>query len=166
MKRIEKRMADIQDHCNDCTDNTTLEKVYDLLGTIIGQFLHDSSANSKKRKYSHMISKNSAPFLLNQKEKTAETAIDKPSHTETQSTQNLFKNTETDICGICFSEEDKNSTESHIDWISCVVCDMWVHTTCANDTIPGSSLEYTYLYCSLFFTDIIGGECWWGLRVK
>ena len=149
MKRIEKRMADIQDYCNDCTDNTTLEKVYDLLGTIIGQFLHDSSANSKKRKYSHMISKTQPRFFSTRKKrKTAETAIDKPSHTETQSTQNLFKNTETDICGICFSEEDKNSTESHIDWISCVVCDMWVHTTCTNDTRPGSSPEYTCLYCS------------------
>ena len=123
--------------------------LYDLLGTIIGQFLHDSSANSKKRKYFHTISKTQPCFFSTRKKrKTAETAIDKPSHTETQSTQNLFKNTETDICGICFSEEDKNSTESHIDWISCVVCDMWVHTTCANDTRPGSSPEYACLYCS------------------
>ena len=151
MKQIEKRIADIQDHCNDCKDTKTLEKVYHLLGTILEQFLHDtddSPANARKRKL-HMTSKTQPHFFSTRKKrKTLERAIEKPSHTETQTTQNMLTNIETDVCGICFSEEDKNSTESHIDWISCVVCDMWVHTTCANNTSHGSSPEYTCLYCS------------------
>ena len=104
---------------------STAMTVYHLLGPVLGQFIHDtdaSSASARKRKPSHMMRKTQPCFFATRKKrKTAERAIDKPSPTETLSMQTMLKNTETDVCGICFSEEDQNSTVSHgLDFMCCM----------------------------------------------
>ena len=150
-KLIEKRLDSIRLHCNECRKTKTLEKVHDLLGVVLEQFMADDSPSRplKRKAPSHMMSKPQPRFFSTRKKrKTIDNAIDKPSTTETISTQNVLQNTETDVCGICFSEEDKTTEVGHIDWISCSVCDLWVHTSCANETNPENSPEYICLYCS------------------
>ena len=68
-----------------------------------------------------MMSKTQPRFFSTRKKiKTLERAINKPSLTETLSTQTRLKNIETDVCGICFSEEDQNSKEEeNVNWVSC-----------------------------------------------
>ena len=80
MKQIEKRITDIQDHCNKCRDTNTLEKVYHLLGNILEKFLpdtDDSLGNARKRKLpGHMTSKTQPRFFSTRKKrKTAQSAI-------------------------------------------------------------------------------------------
>ena len=54
----------------------------------------------------------------------------KPSHEEAVLSRETLQMTETEICGICFIEEDKESG-TDLDWVSCSNCLMWVHTACA-----------------------------------
>ena len=45
----------------------------------------------------------------------------------------MLQDTQTEVCAICFSEDDKESTCNYIDWISCSQCLMWVHAARANN---------------------------------
>ena len=69
----------------------------------------------------------------------------KPSHDEIQSSQAMLQGTETEICAICFTEDDKDSICNYIEWISCSKCSMWVHTTCAESS--DDTQEYNCPYC-------------------
>ena len=127
-----------------------LQRAHHLLGTVLEQFLHNTHNNpSRKRKPSHMMSKTQPRFYSTKKKrKIQDKAIDKPSQTEVAATQTTLDECEIDICGICFSEEDLHSTEEQIDWISCGVCDMWVHARCAKESWLKNSTEFTCPYCS------------------
>ena len=57
----------------------------------------------------------------------------------------MLQDTQTEVCAICFSEDDKESTCNYIDWISCSQCLMWVHAARANNL---STNEHKYSYCS------------------
>ena len=57
----------------------------------------------------------------------------KSSHDEIQLhvSQAMLQGTDTEICAICFVEDDKDGICNYIEWISCSICCIRVHTTCA-----------------------------------
>ena len=59
------------------------------------------------------------------------TVLDKPSYDNDGKIQTVLEATETEICSICFHEDDKTGTEACVNWVACNKCHTWVHTACA-----------------------------------
>lgn len=77
-----------------------------------------------------------------------------------KSSQTVLDETETDICAICSTEDDKEGTAKYEDWISCSRCFMCVQATC---TDASSSNEYTLrlvLLAGTNFSDVKGSWIW------
>ena len=53
-----------------------------------------------------------------------------PSKKEIIMTHSTLQATQTEICAICFNEEDEDNSGDFIDWMLCANCSLWVHTAC------------------------------------
>ena len=84
-------------------------------------------------------------FSTRKKRKVPTTVLDKPSYDNVDKIQTVLEATETEICSICFHEDDKTGTEACVNWVACNKCHTWVHTayakTCKINT------EYVCDYC-------------------
>ena len=121
-KKIEHRIMDIQGHCVKCN---TLQKVYSLLGTVLEQFRQDTKSRKRKQP-SHMMSKIQPRFFSTRKKrKTLERAINKPSLTETLSTQTRLKTLrQTSVVFVSpkrtrIAKKRKTSTGYHVLYVTC-----------------------------------------------
>ncbi len=52
--------------------------------------------------------------------------ISKPTITEAMQCEDELNCTDTEICAVCFQQDD------NIQWISCKLCSVWVHLNCIN----------------------------------
>ena len=57
--------------------------------------------------------------------------LDKPSYDNADKIQTVLEATETELCSICFHENDKTGTEACVNWVACTKCHTWIHTACA-----------------------------------
>ena len=132
MEKINKRAANILVMCNSCKDTATLENIYQHLGLAMDEL--SGTKSLLKRKASNEHSKTQPRYYsTHKKRKIATQSVSKPTDHEVTSSQMKLTNTETEICGICFMEDDKGS--GVVDWISCTNCMMWVHKICAGNAL-------------------------------
>ena len=88
-----------------------LEKVHEILGTALQQFVNNSLTNVRKRKPSHMISKTQPRFFSTRKKrKTVEKAIDKPSPLKQFQFKTIWKQT----CVVYVSQRKTGRLQKHI----------------------------------------------------
>ena len=148
-QQIEKRASDILTFCDMCEDGKILQNVYDHLASVLGE-LHKqrSNAHERKRKSSHQISAVQPRFFsTHKKRKTESKGLTKPCNEDVVLSQETLCGTEAEVCGICFKQDDQENT-SHVSWVSCSNCLMWLHTACAN--APSDiSTKYICKYCVL-----------------
>ena len=72
----------------------------------------------------------------------------KPSLMEVKASKEELKVSDTTCCGVCFKENDERG-EDLVDWVQCCYCDLWVHATCAKDSIQNDgTLDYRCTLCS------------------
>ena len=71
--------------------------------------------------------------------------LDKPSYDNADKIQTVLEATETEICSICFHEDDKTGTEEFVNWVECTKCHTWVHTACAKSC--KITTKYVCDYC-------------------
>ena len=50
--------------------------------------------------------------------------LDKPSYDIADKIQTVLE--ETEICSICFHEDDKTGTEACVNWVACNKCHTWI----------------------------------------
>ncbi len=55
--------------------------------------------------------------------------------------------TDTEICGICFCEDDQQVQSEQVDWMSCALCSLWVHKNCVSAKDINEE-NYVCFYCS------------------
>ena len=141
LKKINNLTSFILYQCNDCYDIKTLEDTYQSLSEVSGQ---PSFQLNRKRTASNKKSETQRHFYSTRKKrKLSGQSLRKPSISDVEFSQTVLNKTETYICAICFSENDKDSSDL-IDWISCNSCYIWVHTECAN---TNNDSDYICQYC-------------------
>ena len=134
--------------CDVCEDTNTLQLVYNNLGSVLGK-LHDQNSNGLecKRKPSHQRSSVQPRFFsTHKKRKIGLKGLAKPGNEDIILSQETLYKTETEVCGMCFKEEERGNTLD-VSWVSCNNCEIWVHTSCASVS-SDMSTEYICQYCS------------------
>ena len=143
-RKIENRLASILSQCSNCDDVSCLEKICNTLEDV-QVYLMENSKYPKKRKSSFQKYQTQRYFYSTRKTRIVpEKLITKPSSDEKQATQLKLESTQTDICAVCFEQDDSSDNKETADWISCSKCSIWVHlncTTCENEE------EYICMYC-------------------
>ena len=142
-QNIQQKASDIWQLSNVCEESNTLDKVHHYLESALAELKKE---NIKiKRKPSHENSKIQRRYYSTTKKRKLMTeTLNKPSIEEAQLSQQELQMTETEVCSICFSEEDKGV--GNVEWVSCSKCLLWVHSACA-DFPSNSSQEYICQYC-------------------
>ena len=131
LKKLNSRLGSIEAIINNTDSIECLQTVYDALGNILAQAV-PPPISTKKRKPCNENSEIQRRFYSTRKRrKIATKLIEKPSIDEAKSCEQTLQSTETDICAICFYEDDTVNTE-RVNWVSCVICSVWMHKSCAN----------------------------------
>ena len=86
---------------------------------------------------------------IRKKRKVESKGLSRPSHEEALLSQEALHGMETELCGICFKEEDKDC-QSEINWVSCSSCWMWIHTQCVE--VP---IVIYHLIMSMYVTTVV-----------
>jgi hypothetical protein len=144
LKQIQVRVSNILRQCNNCHDLTALQNVHSALGQVLVHTVEKPSTNINKRKCSNQNSETQRCFYSTRKKrKLSMKSLGKPTSNEIQSSQSKLNRAETEICALCFNQEDNLGME-YVNWIACSNCSMWVHSNCAN---VNATDEYTCSYC-------------------
>ena len=109
--KIEKRTSYILASCEMCKNRTTLHKVYDCLGSALGELYDENSIKTRKRTTSNQKQTPQPRFHSTHKKRKIESkCLSKPSNEETVLSQEVLHQTDTSLCAICFKEEDTTLT--------------------------------------------------------
>ena len=148
LSNLQKTTTDILTQCSKCCDTNAIERAYNTLEYVLKDltYCHSGLSTNRKRKASQM--KNSIQprfFSTRKKRKVPTTVLDKPSYDNVDKIQTVLEATETEICSICFHEDDKTGTEACVNWVACNKCHTWVHTAYAKTCKINN--EYVCDYC-------------------
>ncbi len=130
IKKINSRLASISTITNNTDSIKCLQSMYNSLGNILAQAIPPTVATNK-RKPNENSEIQGRYFSTRKKRKMDTKLIEKPSNKEAQSWEHALQLIDTDICAICFNEDDNTNTE-RVNWVSCIICSVWVHKSCAN----------------------------------
>ena len=103
------------------------------------------SLNAHKRVAPNTHIQQQIRFHSTKKKRQHKQKLSKPNEEELLSCHDELYRTEITVCGICLKEHDAESGQT-LQWIQCDNCNIWLHQTCAEVSIPTTTLASDY-YC-------------------
>ena len=102
--------------------------------------------SAKKMAPNALHTKQDRFFSTKKKAGPSRSRIAKPSNNQLQNTKMQMTNTDIQVCGICWKQDDKGK-DTEIKWLQCDLCSLWIHATCTKGFRSNTDGKYTCSNC-------------------